>query len=189
MTWRKTVRVTEYSRVLGGGCGVPADGTMISLGLGKPLRRALEQLAGDREAGKKPIEETRWVPQAQRVKILRTAMGEAFFYRALRPFRHEIRRLLSDRDVSKRDDKDKLFMPESFAEARSRARQVQEEAAQSLKDIHDAKIRARPPQKHEAACSPARRPSLAEVDRMLWSPARFPPPAYSPVPCLQLAEE
>lgn len=188
MTWLGAVRVTEYSRVLGGGCGVPADGTIVSLGLGKPLRRALERLAGDRDAGRAPIEETRWMPEVQRMKVLRKAMGEAGFYRALRPFRHETRRLLAAREVSKRDEKDKLFMPESFAEARSRARLVQEEAAESLKAICDSRVRACLVQKHQVACSPARRCSLAEVDRMLWSPARCPPPAHSPARRLQFVE-
>lgn len=185
VSWLGTVRITEFSRALDGGCGVPADGSIISLGLGKPLRQVLERLAGDRQAGKAAIEETRWVPEPQRVKLLRKAMGEARFYRALRPYRHETRRLLAAREVSKRDEKDKQLMPESFVEALSRAQLVQEEAAESLKDSRDARIRACPVREHEAARSPGRRISLSEVDRLLWSPARATPPAHSPARRLQ----
>lgn len=188
VTWQRDVRVQVYSRLLGGGCGVPADGTIVSLGLGTPSRRVFERLAGDRQADKRPIEETRWVTEPQRMKLLRGAMGEARFFRAMRPFRHETRQLLAAREASKRDEKDQLFMPRSFDEARERARVVQEEAAEILMVFQDARVNARLAQRNEAVCSPAHRPSLAEVDRMLWGLRTAPrsPATHPPVRRLQL---
>merc|ERR1719198_1524312 len=72
------IDVTEYSRCLGGGGGVPSDGTLMTLGLGFRTGSRREPVAVERSGKRKLDEDVPWVPSADRAAMLKVAMGAAF---------------------------------------------------------------------------------------------------------------
>jgi len=124
--FKADVRVAEFTRTLGGGCTLPGDGTLVTLGLGKFVRASMGRLAPPARlfVARKPIEETAWVPSPLRVTILRRAMGDVRFFREWAWQRGEAIRIRRCREESKANPKDFEFMPSSLAEARDRAERL-----------------------------------------------------------------
>lgn len=119
-----TVKVAEYSRHLGGSDGVPSDGSHISLGLGQLLRMRAEPLA---PRNKPRTDQIPWMESKDRAIVLKVAMGKAKYRQAWSQQRPAMRRLQRRRRLTAKEGKDALPMPESSAEARSRALQVANE--------------------------------------------------------------
>jgi len=129
VSFQDTVRATSFARTLGNGT-VPGDGTLVTLGLGKPLRQVLQPLAGLRKPGDRRIEESAWLPSQERVRLLRSSMGDAKFFAAWRLHRQETYRVRAMREESAHNGQDHFFMPTSWEEARARALQFSQEAFQ-----------------------------------------------------------
>lgn len=120
VTFRPRVKVTEFARKLDGGGTVPFDGTLISLGLGRPKRATFAPLAKNRPYAE-PIEDRAWVPLSQRVRLLRRAMRDARYFRARAHARREALSIQRSREHSNAHDEDRQLMPTSLSEARQRA--------------------------------------------------------------------
>lgn len=134
MVWEQRVRVQEFRRVLDGGCTVPGDGSRVTLGLGKPLRRVkYAPLAECPPPTRPPVEERAWVPEMNRVSILRKAMGDRRFFGGWGKRRWDIARVLKSRDEANKSERDKTLMPQSVQEARSRGARFAAEVRADLK--------------------------------------------------------
>jgi len=131
VSFKATITVQEYARLLDGGGTVPADGSSVTLGLGRPTAKRSAPLGRDRPRGLRPIEERAWVPSIRRVHILRKAMGDAEFFGLWARRRWEVARIRRSRKRCNSDDTDKLFMPESLEEAEDRAAALHKDTMQS----------------------------------------------------------
>lgn len=121
VAFQPDVRLTEFSRMLDGGGTVPGDGSLVTLGLGKPLRVKSVPLALARDARAERIEERVWVPPEQRSRLLRKAMGDARYFRAWARRRREVMRIKGSRRRSNDTMEHQQLMPSSLEEARRRA--------------------------------------------------------------------
>merc|ERR1712151_45303 len=106
----------------------------MSLGLGQKRRSLLVPLARAPGSGKKPIEESAWVPGSKRERLLRKAMGNAKYMKAWLRHRREVTQTLRSRKESRADEKDKFFMlcPK---EARDQALKMHDDAAKISAEI------------------------------------------------------
>lgn len=124
VVFRNTIVVTEFARLLDGGGTIPGDGTNVTLGLGRPLRSTFAPL-GVQPFRKRPIEESAWVPNRERVRLLRKSMGDARYFGAWAKRRWEVARIRRSRHESTCDPKDRILMPSSLREAQERAFDLQ----------------------------------------------------------------
>jgi len=120
ISFRQFVSVTEFTREVNGGGTMPFDGTLLSLGLGRPTRLSSAPLAKSCPY-EGPIEERAWVPLQQRVRLLRKAMGDARYFRAWSRSRREALRIKRSRRGSNEHNEDRQLMPTSLQEAQARA--------------------------------------------------------------------
>ncbi|CAK0903216.1 unnamed protein product [Prorocentrum cordatum] len=122
-----TVRVREYSRELDGprGCAVPADGSLVSLRLGRLKGRREAPLAAPRGA-LLPIEDVAYVPSRDRVRLLRRSMGDHRFHVAWARGRWEMARDRRLRDERRADAGERTLMPRP-EDAHERAVRLAEE--------------------------------------------------------------
>lgn len=127
-----TVRVQEFARELDGGGTIPGDGTKVSLGLGRPTRATSQSLGGPYgSTDARAIEERTWVPSEQRMRMLRSAMGDAGFGRALLQHLEEYDSIQRSRAQCEEDGEDQLPMPTSMREAHARAADLSKEMRHS----------------------------------------------------------
>eukprot|EP00440_Ansanella_granifera_P036972 gb/GFBE01040115.1/.p1 GENE.gb/GFBE01040115.1/~~gb/GFBE01040115.1/.p1 ORF type:complete len:272 (+),score=35.02 gb/GFBE01040115.1/:1-816(+) len=124
--FKDMVEVCEFSRLLGGGGGVPSD-TFPALGIGERMRTVHEQLASERPGTGKMDQDVPSVPPRKRCMLLREAMGKAAFQKAQREHRQEIGQLQFSRDASNETEEDFLPMPISLAQARRMAEKLHRE--------------------------------------------------------------
>eukprot|EP00929_Paragymnodinium_shiwhaense_P115518 TRINITY_DN84467_c0_g1_i1.p1 TRINITY_DN84467_c0_g1~~TRINITY_DN84467_c0_g1_i1.p1 ORF type:complete len:340 (+),score=50.35 TRINITY_DN84467_c0_g1_i1:89-1021(+) len=138
--FRPSVEIIEFSRRLDGGGAVPGcggavvagRGKTVSLGLGRPVRRFLQELS-DSQGGSNPIP----VPEAERLKMLRDCMGDAVYFKLWPKHRCETRRLQRERTKSLEEAdahgdpqvSTTKFMPRSLCEAQERAARLALEVA------------------------------------------------------------
>lgn len=128
LSWNHSVRVYSFSRRLGGGDAVPADGTVVALGLGRLVEQSQAPLASCGVIS----DEISWMPAEQRETVLAVAMGSDRFARGRAQQGPELHQLLERRQLSKQDGKDVLLMPTSWQEARERAKQLSAEVRTEL---------------------------------------------------------
>jgi len=121
-----TVVVTECKPSLGLGT-LPADGTLLAIGLGQPVRTIREPLATTPAAGQRPIEDRAWVPSRERARRLKKCLGKGYLRASLRQ-RLEARRLRAARKETKNDGKHHSLMP-SPEEAKTRAQALARDCA------------------------------------------------------------
>jgi len=126
------IAVTEFSRRLDGGSTVPGDGTIVTLGLGRPVRQSICPLAPQPPFNRLPIEERAWLTPTQRVRILKAAMGENRFFGAWVQHKSETRKIRRNREESNRTQSDVSYMPTSMAIALERAAKAAAEAAHHI---------------------------------------------------------
>lgn len=124
MKFHHRLVVYEYTRQLCGGQGVPGDGSLVSLGLGKQARQITAALPEDKPK-KGPVEETAWVPSNDRVTLLKASMGAAAYIKAISRHTHDIAAIHERRQSTNSDEKDRALMPRSMDDARQRAIKVQ----------------------------------------------------------------
>lgn len=129
VTFLPVVQVAEYQRRLGGGGGVPTDGTLVALGLGERARELQEPLAPPHEdqAGTPPRKldaDVAFIPRPERVKLLRCAMGNDAYNTAWRAQRRELLKLSASRRATGGAAVDFELMPGTLQEARQRAAKV-----------------------------------------------------------------
>lgn len=127
VTFESTVKVSEYSRYLGGSDGVPSDGSLVALGLGRLVRTRKEALLSE---PREQSSEIRWMPNDVRALVLQASMGKASFAKAWEKEEHAMKLLHERRRSSVDDEKDIALMPRSMAEATARALQVAAEIEQ-----------------------------------------------------------
>lgn len=131
VSFKSTVSVREYRRLLDGGGTVPGDGSSVTLGLGRLVAKSSAPLLHDRPSNKRPIEERSWVPSGKRVHMLRKAMGDNVFFGMWARRRWEVARIKRSRKRCNSDDRDSVLMPESVGEAEDRAAALHEEVVRS----------------------------------------------------------
>lgn len=147
VTFHTQVDIREYSRQLGGGGGVPTDGSWVALGLGQARRAVEEPLnfadaamraaarlkevqANDDGAPERPDEDAAsYISSSSRAKILKAAMGEQAYKREWNWHRREMAKVHVCRRISNADPADRDLMPSSMEEARARAEAVSKELA------------------------------------------------------------
>mmetsp|Transcript_61020 Transcript_61020/g.145398 ORF Transcript_61020/g.145398 Transcript_61020/m.145398 type:complete len:319 (-) Transcript_61020:22-978(-) len=129
ITFAGAVSVTEFARRLDGGGTIPGDGSKVTLGLGKPLKRTTVTLPGDRHKGGKPIEERAWLPTEQRIRLLRAAMGDARYFKAWVQHRKDWHQICNSRREENTHFQDRAYMPSSLAEAKQRAKALAKETS------------------------------------------------------------
>eukprot|EP00931_Biecheleriopsis_adriatica_P086202 TRINITY_DN60913_c0_g1_i1.p1 TRINITY_DN60913_c0_g1~~TRINITY_DN60913_c0_g1_i1.p1 ORF type:complete len:253 (-),score=38.18 TRINITY_DN60913_c0_g1_i1:206-964(-) len=131
--FRDAVEVSEYSRLIGGGGGVPSD-LGSALGMGVLIRNVTETLACERPGVGKMDQDVPSVPPRQRALLLREAMGKGAYLKAQREHRQELSLLHSERNASNETEEDFEPMPVSQAQARRVAEKLHREvkAAASL---------------------------------------------------------
>lgn len=141
VTFRPTVDVAEYARLLGGGGAMPSDGSWVSLGLGDKRRDLREALAGEVSVavpsmrpgvarhGKKRVakEELSLMPLPRRVSLLKEAMGAATFKEAWARDKAELLRLRASRNKSVTTVTAADMMPNTLKQARLKALKVEQE--------------------------------------------------------------
>lgn len=127
ITFAPTISVTEYSRCLGGGGGVPGDGTVVPLGLGKKIRTLRAPLATEKSGKRKLDEDAPWVPQPQRARILKAAMGIVRYQHQSEGHRRELAQLQAVRQQTAACEQDWFPLCTSLEEARLRALQFSRE--------------------------------------------------------------
>lgn len=120
ITFKPSVKTVEYSRRLDGGDTVPGDDTIVCLGLGEVVARREVPLAKP-PPKRPPIEDRAWVQEAERIKLLRKAMGDKRFFVQWQQHRRSTRKIRSERKVSKANPVDFEYMPVSMEEAKDRA--------------------------------------------------------------------
>lgn len=147
MTFRPEVRITEYSRKLDGGGTVPTDGSLVTVGLGKPVRLVQAPLARPRT---RPEEDVVWLPSRTRVHLLRKSMGDARYYRAWARHRWEMSKIRRLREQSKSDDADRLLMPTSAEQARKRAVELARQAGVEGPTLSPSKLVTGQKRRHKA---------------------------------------
>ncbi|CAE8594461.1 unnamed protein product, partial [Polarella glacialis] len=86
LRFNEAVQVCEFSRLLGGGGGVPSD-VGSALGMGGLVRTVPGSLAVDRPGIGKMDQDVPQVPPKRRALLLRVAMGKAAYVKAQREFR------------------------------------------------------------------------------------------------------
>lgn len=130
MKLNTNITVVEFSRASGGGDGIPADRTLVPLGLGKVARISYEPLMQERPRHRLPIEESKWLDSASRIRVLRkAAKNDAKFYRELREHRYATKQILAWRDEALYKDTLHLaVMPTSMEDAVMRARLLGQES-------------------------------------------------------------
>mmetsp|Transcript_128441 Transcript_128441/g.256565 ORF Transcript_128441/g.256565 Transcript_128441/m.256565 type:complete len:220 (-) Transcript_128441:122-781(-) len=106
VTFCTSVRVTEFRRRLNGGAAMPTDGSLVTLGLGRPTRKSLVPLAKPR--GHPGVV---WIPPTLRVRLLRRCMGDARFFGAWSSQRWEMARIRRSRREDMVNPEDRLLMP------------------------------------------------------------------------------
>lgn len=123
VAFSKEVTVASFSRRLGGGAGLPCDGTVVSLGLGHFVGTSTEKLKPPAFGrNRRFVEDSIYVPGGERIKRLRKSMGDAAFYRSWVDERREAKLILRSRKASNVEDaQEKSFMPTSLADAYTRA--------------------------------------------------------------------
>lgn len=149
----RTVTVVEFSRLLDGGDTVPGDGTIVCLGLGKPVSVGKLPLAAQPPLGRAPIEERAWLPSMHRVQVLRKAMGDNCFFGAWQKHKSVTRIIMREREETNKTNIDFSYMPKSLAEA-------QQQAAKNAADV-----RRRGGASHAIAVSPRPVKSLLKRKR------------------------
>lgn len=128
--FRKVVEVLEHARLLGGGCGVPSDGSVVALGLGELIKECKDPLwFADDDA---PMAEAAFVPLEQRIKLLKAAMGEASFYKEKKAYSKEANLLKKERELSAYSQEDWEQMPRGLEEALERAQALANEMAEDF---------------------------------------------------------
>mmetsp|Transcript_54876 Transcript_54876/g.117764 ORF Transcript_54876/g.117764 Transcript_54876/m.117764 type:complete len:257 (-) Transcript_54876:187-957(-) len=201
ITFRPTVRVTEFKRVLDGGGTVPGDGTMVTLGLGQPLRMGVEPLAAPRRPDDRPVEERVWLPNRDRIRILRASMGDARFFVAWARHRRELKKIRRSRQLSNSDGKDCQLMPVSIKDARERALQLSKEFAVPAATAPQPEPQAvTKKQRSSAGAAPMKEGALKRKSQCLVGeartqslrklkkrPRRARSPTCSPQPCMKYA--
>lgn len=125
VTFCTDVRITEYRRRLDGSGGVPTDGTLVPLGLGRRARLTRAPLAPSQE---RPSAHVTWLSSNERLRLLRRSMGGASYVHAWVRQRREVAQLQRLREQSRRDPKDQQLMPVSAEEARRRALDLERES-------------------------------------------------------------
>lgn len=128
ISFRRRVEVAEYARCLSRDT-VPGDGTIVTMGLGRLLRRTSAALARVPPPGKAPLEESAWLPGAERVRLLRRSMGDKRFFGAWVHSRRTTIRVLAERSQSRKNIFDQVPMASSQYEAKMRADILATEAA------------------------------------------------------------
>lgn len=125
------VSVVEYKRVLGGGGGVPTDGSWVTLGLGERARTLTQPLVAPRGRKASMDEEAQcaYKPGPERAQLLKSAMGAAAYGRAWKAHKLEMARLSQQRRLANADAADVALMPSSLKEARQRALRVSADLA------------------------------------------------------------
>lgn len=158
VTFRPTVDVAEYARLLGGGDAMPTDGSWVALGLGGKRRDLQEALTGEAYAavtsmrlgvarrGKKRMakEELSLMPLPRRVSLLKEAMGAATFKEAWIRDKAELLRLRASRNKSAATLTAADLMPNTLKQARLKALKVSQEV-QELNKTAAAKASSRMP--------------------------------------------
>lgn len=142
VSFKSTVSVREYRRLLDGGGTVPGDGSSVTLGLGRLVAKSIAPLLHDRPPSQRPIEERSWMPSSKRVRMLRQSMGDNVFFGLWARRRWEVARIKRSRKRCNSDDTDCAMMPESSGEAEGRAAALHEEVVRSS--------RREPPQRARA---------------------------------------
>jgi len=122
--FHNNVTVTEFSRKLDGGGTIPGDGTITTLGLGKPVAVTQLPLAAQPPRGRAPMEERNWLPASKRVQVLRKAMGDNRFFAAWQRHRSATRKEIRNRVESNKVPVDVVYMPTSLVMAQARAAKV-----------------------------------------------------------------
>lgn len=165
MSFVSSVAVNTYSRSLGGGDGVPTDGSTVALGLGRSLGLTKVRLAGPRAQS----DQISWMPPDMREKSLEEAMGADSFARARAQQTPDLAQLLERRESAKQDGKDVMLMPQSLLEAQTRAGQlsaeVKAERAERLKAVALRRLAmpVSPRKKPQGTLGSAARPKAAEA--------------------------
>jgi len=151
VSFKGTVQVIRFSPSVGGGGGVPTDGSLVSLGLGRRTRGpAVSERLAKRCCRHTQPHFPRWIPPLQRVRLLRRSLGDAKCFRSMSEQRVELRRLLKRRRESVEDPKELYMMPTSIDDGRSRALRLAAE-------VHDC--RRKNTASLRAPLSPQRTPS------------------------------
>lgn len=130
VTFRDTVHILEYTRQLGGGGGVPNDGSYVTLGLGKCAGTATEPLAEERPGKRKLDDDAPWLPSPRRARLLRASMGTVKYRRQSQAHLKEMKVLQLERRRALRDPVDWLPMPSSMKAARRRGAEVAKACAE-----------------------------------------------------------
>jgi len=122
ISFAPAVNVVEFERVLGGSDGIPQDGTVLPLGLGRRRRTSSAPLARV-SIRRLPVEDRCYIPVKARIQLLRKAMGDARFAASWHQCKREIACTLRSRKQAKNDPQTKRFefMPTSMSEAVRRA--------------------------------------------------------------------
>lgn len=128
----ETVNVTEFSRRLDGGCTMPGDDTIVTLGLGRAIAARTQRLAVQPPSDRLPIEERAWLTSPERVRVLRNAMGDKRFFGAWQRHRRVTRKIVRERQETNDLKSDIWYMPVSLAAAEERAARFSMEAQQHV---------------------------------------------------------
>jgi len=155
VSFQQVVDVNEYVRRLGGGGGMPSDGSWVSLGLGEKRRSLKEPLAPEAPGAAPPrrrgvalarkraaaaaADAFSVVPMGKRVRLLKEAMGLHAYQEKLAKDKAEVLRLRVSREQSTATITQADLMPSSLQQARARAIKVAQEAKMQYKPVPAAK--------------------------------------------------
>jgi len=132
VSFQPAVKVQEFSRCLGGGGGVPMDGTTVALGLGD-LARVLEEPLG--AEGAMPGADVQVDPEAEpfssttarwRVRVLKSSMGASYYNEQVKTHRLELQSLHNERLRTNSSSLDFRMQPTSAEKAYERAKRLSE---------------------------------------------------------------
>lgn len=130
ITFQPDVTVIEFSRQLDGGDTIPGDGTIVTVGLGKPVAVKKQPLACQPRSGRPPIEERAWLTSSKRIRLLRRAMGHNRFSGAWQRHKKVTRQMCRERAASNSVPSDVCYMPTSLRDAQERGAKFAAEARQ-----------------------------------------------------------
>jgi|Transcript_25443 hypothetical protein len=117
--FKSTVKCIEFSPRLDNET-VPGDNTIVCLGLGKVV--AKREIPYAQQPRKRPrVEERAYIPERDRIKLLRNSMGDKCFFVHWQQHRRATRKVITERKDTNNSLVDRAYMPESLREAQDRA--------------------------------------------------------------------
>jgi len=136
VSFREVVDVQEFTRQLGGGGGVPSDGTWVTLGLGKALGTTQEPIVDDDPEVES--KEASYIPMVQRIRLLKQSMGLETFQEERKTEKPTMEKLLRLRTQTVDEDADWENMASDIDQALARAEKLAKEVSEEQRQPRQA---------------------------------------------------